>query len=145
MRPGSLLSRSRRRLIHADALFLHPNFPLLPRSGRFDVFVHLAYCFANLQLSNPVEGALSCGRADRLSAAALDEREENEITDLQQRLYFSKHEQSDDGWCRGWGFNKLLLAVKPAFSVDAHACVCVCVCEDAALIVAGCVKLKCCY
>lgn len=80
---------------------------------------------------------------------------ENEITDLQQRLDFSKHEQSDDGWCRGWGFNKLLLAMSLLFYFSArnllwiseHVCMCMCcdVSEAAALIVARCVKLKCCY
>lgn len=36
----------------------------------------------------------------------LDEHVENEISDLQQRLDFSKPEQLDDGWWRGCGFNK---------------------------------------
>lgn len=83
---------------------------------------------------------------------------ENEITDLQQRLDFSKHEQSDDAWYRGSGFNKLPLAISPLFYFSAHnlmrmcvcvLCVCLCVCCDvskvAAFIVARCVKLKCCY
>lgn len=60
---------------------------------------------------------------------------ENEITDLQQRLDFSKPEQLDDGWCRGWEFNKLLLTVSPLFYfypgnlllIFERVCVCVCV------------------
>lgn len=63
----------------------------------------------------------------RLTTAGLGENMENEITDLQQRLDFSKHEQSDDGWCRGLGFNKLL-AISLLFYFSTHNLVCVCVC-----------------
>lgn len=75
--------------------------------------------------------------AYRLSRAGLDEHMENEITDLQQRLDLSKHEQSDDVGSWGWGFNKLLLATSIFFSylsthnltwISVNVCVCVCLC-----------------
>lgn len=58
---------------------------------------------------------------------------ENEITDLQQRLDFSKYEQQEDVWCRSWGFNKLLLATGLLFyfsprqlvRMSVHVCVCI--------------------
>lgn len=68
---------------------------------------------------------------------------ENEITDLQQRLDFSKHEQQEDVWCRSWGFNKLLLATGLLFYfsprqlvlMSVHLCVYCDASEAAALIV----------
>lgn len=52
---------------------------------------------------------------------------ENEITDLQQRLDFSKHERSDEGRCRS--SNKLLLTTSLLFyssPLDVRARLCLC-------------------
>ena len=52
----------------------------------------------------------------------------NEITDLQQRLGFSKHERQDDVRWKSWCFNKLLLATGllfyfPLSSSSGYLCV----------------------